>query len=204
MSRNRWIVHCVALALAALGQVPGSDASAAAITTARAGGQCTEIPASGPTPKTYQMAGGQTCQITFSVVLTGGNDVASALRADVSLSDPADAFVPSVMFGGPSWGTPESSFDGETFSVSVLSENQPGTRPFAVVTLQSDPSRQGILSIVLDDLILGRDINDPPFIVDVPFTPAIGSTLALVVVPEPGTLALLALGLAALAARRLG
>jgi hypothetical protein len=149
------------------------------------------------------MLGGQSCQIAFSVVLGGGNDVTSALRADVSLLDPGDAFgSPVVAFGGPTWGTPQSSFDGQSFSVSVLSENLAGMRQFAVVTLQADPMGEGMLEIVLDDLILGRDINDPPFIVDVPFTNALGSTLAIAVVPEPGTLPLVALGLGLVAAQR--
>jgi len=191
-----------AVTLAAVGLGAPDAVHAASLTTASSG-TCTRTSASGTTPALYQMQVGDTCTITLSVVLTGGSDVASALRANVSLLDPENAFpTPTLSFGGPTWGTPQSSFDGQTFSVSVLSDNSAGNRQFAVATLLG--SSLGTLQIVVDDLILGRDINDPPYIMDVPFTPALGSTLAFVtvVVPEPGTLSMLALGLGLLATAR--
>ena len=199
MRMGRFLVTVQILTVVGLG-APGA-VLAATITTANTG-SCTRTSASGTTPALYQMQVGDTCTITLSVVLTGGTDVASALRANVSLLDPANAFpTPTLSFGGSTWGTPQSSFDGQTFSVSVLSDNSAGNRQFAVATLLG--SSLGTLQIVVDDLILGRDINDPPYILDVPFTPALGSTLAFVtVVPEPGTLSMLALGLGLLGMAR--
>ena len=203
MKRSRTgALLAMALTITAIGVGAAGTVRAATITTENSG-DCTRSSAPGGTPATYEMQAGDSCTITFSVVLTGGTDVASALRANVSLLDPADAFAsPTMTFGGPTWGTPQSSYDGQVFVVSVLSDNMAGNRQFAVaVIVGSTPG--STMQIVLDDLILGRDINDPPFIADVPYTPSPGSTLAFVtVVPEPGTLSLLAIGLGLLARTR--
>ena len=93
------------------------------------------------------------------------------------------------------WGPCESGTTSSSVTVSCTSGNAGGERlvgSFNFTRTGSDPS--DFFSVVWDTGFAAKDLDEAPFIMDVPISTAQGTVL--VRVPEPGTAVLLVLGLA--------
>jgi hypothetical protein len=109
---------------------------------------------------------------------------------------------PSSSFGGPSWSFANGNDLGASLLLAMISDNTGGDR--VVATLTATGLAPGVVEVSLVSALAGFDLDEPPYFgeLGVRATPRTGLIGVITVVPEPGTLTLVCLGIAALGARR--
>jgi hypothetical protein len=144
---------------------------------------------------------GEVASVDIVLSLDAG-EVASSFQAELGISGRDVAAALASSFGGPSWSFANGNDLGASLLLAMISDNTGGDR--VVATLTATGLAPGVVEVSLVSALAGFDLDDPPYFGEhgVRATPRTGLIGVITVVPEPGTLTLVCLGIAALGARR--